>query len=128
MTVSKRSQEGFSILEILVSLSILSIVGMALSQATTAMLKARSIALYKQGATQIAFETVESYASLNPSTISAASTTDAVTRSGRAYSRTTTVSINPNGSRTVNVQVQPAREGQNGSARLSGTFTSWELS
>ncbi len=124
-----KNQNGFSMLEVLVSVAILSIVGLGISQSSIGMLRARTVTLNKQVSTQLATEKLEQYAALDPLTLSAEnSNSESLSHAGKSFLRSSTITVNSNGSRTVTVSVRPADASQSGSANLSGTFTSWSMS
>ena len=117
---------GFSLIEVLVSISILAVVGLAVATSTI-----RSYVFLKQStrsslASQLALDKIEMLATVDPTTLTAAnnSTEPSVNRNGVTFSRSTVITVNSDGSRTATVTVLPL-SGTGGRATFTTTFAQW---
>ena len=124
---SRNSGEGaFSMLEILVSISLLAVVGLAVATSTI-----RAYVFLKQSmrsslASQLALDKIEMLATVNPSTLTTANggTEPSLLQDGVTFSRITTITVNADGSRTASVVVTSlTRTG--GRATFTTTFPQW---
>ena len=123
---STLTTQGFSLLEVLVSITILSVIGLSLVRSTITSMTLREKIIRDNTALELALDTLENYASVNPSTLDdSADSTTSYTVGPATYSVTIDVSVNSDSSRTVDVSVSCPQVALGGNAYVSGTFTPW---
>ena len=122
----QRSEQGLSVVEVLVAISLLAISGLAVAQSTIRSFSHLNQSYRTSIASQIALEHLELFAQRDPSTLeaTASESSTTVTQSGLTFYRSTAISVNSDGSRTVSVSVTSPR-GLTGKASLSTTFPLW---
>lgn len=121
------TEAGFSLLEILVTTALLSIVGLGLALSTVTSFNTFNRSVRHALATDLVLDKLEQFAATNPSTLSAANdeTNTAVTERGISFNRTTTVTVNVDGSRTAAVSVSCTNTFLQCSASFTNTFVPW---
>lgn len=120
-----KKQKGLSIIEAMVSVSLLSVLMLATAHGISTSFKTTKREIRDSEALQLALEKMEQLAAIDPSTLTAAeSGTEALTVDSIAFSRVTTVTVNADTSRTVQVQVTSTEQG-GGNVSLSNTFALW---
>jgi Tfp pilus assembly protein PilV len=122
----RTSESGASMVEVLVAMSLLAISGLAVTQSTIRAYATLNQSYRTSVASQIALDKIESLAQQDPSTIQTTSNEShsAVTQTGLQFFRTTTVTVNADGSRTVLVTVT-SPSGSPGTASLTTTLPLW---
>lgn len=125
----RRNESGVSLIELMVTVLLLTVIGAAATASTITYLHARKRAMNDSLALQLAQERIEEFAAVDPVRFSDGdSWTEIETRLGLAFTRVSTISLNADNSRTVVVQVSPNQETDGGSATISASFVPWELS
>jgi prepilin-type N-terminal cleavage/methylation domain-containing protein len=121
-TAPKR-QQGVSIIEVLVSMVILSIVALATCNNTIKGFVFFKRVARQSYASQLALDRLETLAARDPSTLTSAdsSTESQLNYRNVQFERTTTVTVNADNSRTVSVVVSSAALG--GHASFATTFS-----
>jgi Tfp pilus assembly protein PilV len=119
-------ERGLSAVEVLVAIALLAISGLAVAQSTIRSFSFLNQSYRSSLASQIALEQLELLAQQNPATLqeSGGESAAQVIHSGLTFYRSTTISINSDGSRTVSVSVS-SPTGMHGKASLSTTFALW---
>jgi prepilin-type N-terminal cleavage/methylation domain-containing protein len=124
---TRDSQAGFSMVEVLAAVAILSVVGLAV--AMNGIHTYTSIKRNERNsvARQLATEKLEEFASQDPSSLTAASGTTELnlTSHNMFFRRISTVTVNADSSITVSVSVSSNRTGVGGAVTLSNTFFLW---
>jgi type II secretory pathway pseudopilin PulG len=121
-------ETGSIILEVLVAIVILSIMGLALVQSILMSLRTREHAVRTSLAMQVASDSLEEVSATNPSMLSDANDrNDQVTRAGVSFTRLIDVTVNADGSRTIDVSVVGTTTKLGGKANLSVTVIPWEV-
>jgi Tfp pilus assembly protein PilV len=117
---------GLSVVEVLVAIALLAISGLAVAQSTIRSFSYLNQSYRTSLASQIALERLELLAQRDPSTLveSESESATQVVHSGLTFYRSTLISINTDGSRTVSVTVN-SPSGTQGKAALSTTFALW---
>ena len=124
--VSSSGEKGFFLMEVLVVICLFAILGLSIAQSNQTAVRMRGMAVHDSVAMQLAMESLENYASLDPATLNADDNySDQVTRSGIKFQRTLTVNVNSDTSRTISVAVTGLNSALGGSANVSGTFALW---
>jgi Tfp pilus assembly protein PilV len=124
-----RTQEferGLSVVEVLVAISLLAISGLSVAQSTIRSFAHLSQSYRTSVASQIALEHLELIAQRDPSTLGATENESSTTviQSGLTFYRSTVISVNGDGSRTISVSVT-SPTGLTGRASLSTTLPLW---
>jgi len=121
--------KGFTSIELLVAISILSIVALAVSINTV-----KSFVFLKRGirtsyATELAQDKIEYFAAMDPTNLSSANnqTETNLVFNKVTFTRTSTVTSNSDGSRTVSVTVSGSH-GLGGRATMATTLPLWRNS
>jgi Tfp pilus assembly protein PilV len=132
VTGSRRrpGETGSSLLEVLVSISLLAISGLAISMNSIMALKTLKFVELNHIASTLAISKLEEFASIDAADISPAmnETEPAVVwpDSLITFHRTSTVVVNADQSRTVTVAVSNNETPMNTSVELENTFAVWE--
>lgn len=75
---------------------------------------------------QLALEKLETYAAIDPATLSSANnTTEEISREQLSFSRTSSITVNTDSSRTIEVAVSDLGSVDQGQATIRGTFALW---
>lgn len=114
---------GALLIEVLVSLLLLSLIGLGAAMTTAATLRATGKTLRNATAAQLALDKLEQCAARDP--LSLQSENDAPLIRGVEYLRNVTVTANGDASRTVVVQVRSRIGGGDATAELRTTFAPW---
>jgi Tfp pilus assembly protein PilV len=119
-------ESGVSMVEVLVAMSLLAISGLAVTQSTIRAFGTLNQSYRTSVASQIALDKIENLAQQDPSTIQSTSneTNSSVTQSGLQFLRSTRVTVNSDGSRTIIVSVT-SPTGSPGTASLTTTLPLW---
>lgn len=122
----KTCERGVSVVEVLVAISLLAISGLAVAQSTIRSFATLSQSYRTSVASQIALDKIESLAQLDPSTIQTTSNESktSITQSGLLFYRSTSITINSDGSRTILVSVT-SPTGLSGKSTLTSTLPLW---
>lgn len=123
----RKFQNGFSLLEALVALTILATVGLSLSYSMITAIKTSRRAERNSVASQLAFRKMEELAQVNPNNLSNANDLrePSLKVNGIAYTRVTDVTVNPDGSRTVDVTVSPKNDRYGSPVSYRSSFFLW---
>lgn len=123
----RKKQAGFSVVEVMLCVILLAIVALGISNSTVIAIRANNISSHNSLASQLAIERLEEYASNDPAILVTDATLSetGIVRDGRAFDRTTTVTINPDRSRTVTVSVESVALEDGGRATISNTYALW---
>lgn len=122
-----RKEKGFSLIETLVALTILATVGLSLSYSMITAIRASRRAERNSVASQLAFRKMEELAQVNPNNLSNANdlTESALTVNGIAYTRVTNVTVNADGSRTVDITASPKNDRYGSPVTYRSSFFLW---
>jgi len=122
-----RKEKGFSLVETLVALTILATVGLSLSYSMITAIRASRRAERNSVASQLAFRKMEELAQVNPNNLSNANDLreSALTVNGIAYTRVTDVTVNADGSRTVDITVSPKNDRYGSPVTYRSSFFLW---
>lgn len=119
------SEEGFSLLEILFGILLVSVMAMGIVKSTTLAMQTREKTIRDSGAMKLALISLEQYSSSDPADLSDANDlTETVNLYGVQFTRTIDITENTDGSKTVDVSVVNSK-GYLGSANLSVTLIDW---
>ena len=123
MRQPRSTQQGNSIVEVLVTISLLAISGLAVAQSTIRAFSSLNRSYRTSLAGQVALDRMEILAERDPSTLenSLDETNEAVVMSGATFYRSTSIVVNSDGSRTVTVSVR-SPQNLSGKATLSTTL------
>ncbi len=125
MDRTRIAEAGFSLTEVLVIASLFTVLGLSFVSSNAMMADARGRISHNSAASQLAIEALESYAGIDPVTLTAQSATANVVRNGVTFSRAVTISVNADGSRTIAVAVTCPNCRLGGSASLSSNVPQW---
>ena len=124
--IADRPNGGFSLIEVLVAMALLSVVMLSLSYNVIVSYRLMKRNERNSIAQQLAFEKMEQLAAVRPLSLSSANDlTETKVRSNISFTRTTTVLVNTDTSRTVTVSVNNNVHSLGGSASVTNTFVSW---
>lgn len=120
------TERGFSIVEVLVSISILAVVGLSIASSTINSYVFLKRSFRSSLASQLALDKLELLATVNPDTLTTAnnSTETNLKRDSVTFTRTTTITVNADNSRTVSVSVS-STSGSGGKASFTTTLPQW---
>ena len=119
-------EDGFSIMEVLVGLLLLSMMGLGLTMSTTMATRTRGVTVRDSAAMQIAMEALENLSSSDPTGLdNNDDSTTSIERAGNVYSRQIDVTVNADHTRTVAITVTGAQASLGGSVSLSETLIPW---
>ena len=123
----KGSEAGTGLIDVLVAMLLLSFLGASLSSSTNLSFSAFKRAKRQSLASQLAIETLESLAATNPANLDDADdlVETGISRESVTFNRTTDVTVNADGSRTVTVTVTGAKSKLGGSASYTSTYPMW---
>ncbi|RMG39205.1 MAG: hypothetical protein D6719_13820 [Candidatus Dadabacteria bacterium] len=117
------NQRGIILIEILVGVSLLSIIGLGIITSSIVFIKIRHKSISDALATQIALEELEDFAAEDPLSHSdGESWSETVTRGLREFTRTATVTVNSDNSRTLTVSVTAKGNTIGGAITMSNTY------
>ena len=123
-----KNEDGFLLLEALVGILLLGIMGAAVAEATNFGLRMRDKAVNDAIAAQIAQETIEDFAAIDPNTLDDGEVyEDSVERDGTTFAAETTVTVNDDSSRTLSVSVNTGAQVLGGKINMTHTLMSWDL-
>ncbi len=122
-----KKDAGFSLLEVLVAMMLLAVIGLAVAYNTV-----RSYSLMKRGlrhsyATQLALDKLEELEAISPINLTSAnnSTESAVSINNVFFTRTVSITVNADSSRTVIVTVMPNEVGVGGITSYTSNMPLW---
>ena len=119
-------QGGFFLLEMLIVIVLFAILGMTIAQSAVLSEQNRTLSLHQSVAMQIAVDTLESYASVDPITLDDTDNeTHSITRNNVSYESESTITVNPDLSRTIVVNVHSTTGQIRANASVTGTFAVW---
>lgn len=114
------------LIEILVVITLFAVFGLAVAKSHIVSSKTALRALHNSMAMQLAIDELESYASVDPTTISASdSYADTLARDDVTFSRTVTFTVNSDGSRTIRVRIDGGTSDTDGHALVSTKYSMW---
>src|SRR6185312_10253045 len=123
--IIKALQRGTSMFELMVALTLFSIVALALCGSTGFAYRVQAKTNGSSVAMQIALETLESYVKLDPLTLSAVTNSSStVSRGTTTYTQVVNITVNTDNSRTINVAVTDDDPVIKSSVSIQGTYTS----
>ena len=127
-----KNEAGIGILEVLLSIVVLSLIAVALGSSTmTTALHTYKLTQARTAASNLCMDKVEMLASINPQSMDNTShdaTESSVTATGfsnTTFTRTTDVVVNADDSRTVTVNVTSNNSSWPASTEFVSTFTRW---
>lgn len=122
-----RAAEGFAVVEVLVGIAILAIAALSLAYSMVTSIRLTRRAERQSVASQLAFRKLEEMAAVSPITLSSANnlSESSLVVNAMTYSRSTTVTVNADGSRTATVVVTPANTSLGTAVTLTSTFALW---
>lgn len=119
------SEKGFSLLEILFGILLVSVMAMGIVKSSTLAMKTREKTIRDSSAMKLALITMEQFSSSDPSSLSDSDdSTDTTTLDGLTYTRVIDITENADGSKTIDVSVNN-NAGLVGSASLTLTLIDW---
>jgi len=122
----RKSEKGSTLIELLVALGIVGVMNLAIAQSAILSAASQGFAENRSLAMQMAMNEIERYAAIDPTLLTAASgSTDTVMREGKQFTRVTTVTVNPDSTRTINVEVTNVVAHLRGHVVLEETFPLW---
>lgn len=118
---------GFSLVEVMVAILILSVISLGSAYCTIMSLKVEKRNVRNAVAQELAVQKMEELAAMNPSSLSSANsvTESNVTYKNISYTRTTSISVNADNSRSITVTVNGNNSSLGGSASISTTYALW---
>lgn len=126
-----KSQAGFLMLELMVALVVLAIVGLAVTTSAYSGLRFQKQAEIGNFARNIAVSRIETLAGVPTASLSSSynETNTSVTQTGTnvVFRRSTTITTNADGSKTVSVTVSSTSALLSSPITLTSQFASWEL-
>lgn len=126
------SERGFLMLEVMVALVVLAIVGVAITNSAYSALRFQKQAEIGSFARNIAVSRIEELAGVPTGTLSSSynetNTTVTVPGTSVQFTRSTTVTANSDGSKSVSVTVGSSSVLLRSSLTLTSRFSPWELS
>lgn len=122
----RNREAGFTLIEVLAALTILSIVSLSLFRNVATSYQVMRRNERNSVAQQLAFEKMEELAAVRPLNLSSANNvTETVSRNYITFTRTAAIVVNADKSRTVTVTVTNKKPALGGSATVTNTFVSW---
>lgn len=119
-------EKGFMLIELLVIVALLAIFALTMLQANMTSMRSRGKAQLYSYASQIAAESLEEYAAIDPINLDNTDDyADTVERLGHQFSRTVDVTVNSDSSRTVVVTVSSSNPLYPTSVSVQGVFAMW---
>lgn len=98
---------GFTLIESLAAVTIMSFIGLAVLQSSLVGIRTNNKNMLSALATELAQDTLENYSCSDPESFSdGTSTTDEVSFHGKRFTRTVSISINSDRSREVDVKIE----------------------
>lgn len=120
------NQQGFSLIEAIISLFLVSTMALSICNSSLTSLKVLSRSEYNNYATQLAMRKMEEWSAKNPTSYSGGTTTENdVIIDKVKFDRVSIVAVNADSSRTVTVTVTAQRAGFSGLASFSNTYALW---
>jgi Tfp pilus assembly protein PilX len=121
-----KNEKGSFLMEMLVVIFLLGFLGYGLMKSHHAMLQARARNIYHTLSFELAQNSLEELATVDPSTLSSASnSTENIVRANYNFVRTVEVNVNSDSSRTVDVTVTPVNAKLGSELMLSAIFAPW---
>ena len=119
-------EQGSTLIELLVALGLVGIMNLAIAQSALLSASSQGFAENRSLGMQMAMNEIEKYAAIDPTLLTAASgSTAQVTREGKKFTRVTTITVNADSTRTVNVSVTNVIAHLRGNVVLEETFPLW---
>ncbi len=120
------NEDGFALVEALVVVCLAGIIGLAVTYSAVLSTQTRARTYHNSVAMQLALEHLEELSTIDPSTMSAASGgTSSVSRGALNFTRTVTVTVNADQSRTVSVVLNDNNLKMGARAEVNNTFPLW---
>ena len=117
------NSRGSSLLELLVAISLFSIVGISLIRSSTVSHNSLARSSRDSQLMQIALDTLESYYTIDPISLdNSDDMSDTISKDSLIFNRAVDITVNSDGSRTVTVNVSRARSAIPSSETISNTF------
>lgn len=122
----RKSEQGFSLIEILVAVLLFSILGLSLAYSLLMMYQTRGRNYHNSLASQLAIEGIEDFQSQDPSTLSSANnSTASVARDGVTFQKQVSITVNADSSRTITVDISCPGCKLGGNAAVTNNFPQW---
>ena len=123
----QRRESGFSIMEVMVAIVLLAFIGLASARNSIMSMSTLKRSIRNSIATQLAIEKIEELGSVDPTTLDSTdnSSETGITQDNISFSRTTTILVNADLSRSVTVVVAPNDENLGGSYTATSRFPLW---
>lgn len=125
-----QAEHGISVLEILISIVLLTIMAMGVTKGVNSALKTTKYTEYNHISSSLAVSRMEQLASVSINFLDASygGTENAVTWPGsnETFTRVTTVTVNADDSRTITVTVTPNNTNLASTVEFTNTFANWE--
>lgn len=120
-----KQERGFSLIEVLVAISVLSILALVVTKSTISSYVFLKRSERASLASQLALDKMESLAAINPVNLAVGTTTESSLERARVrFDRVTTITANTNGTKTVRVVVE-STSGVGGRSDLTSNFAEW---
>ena len=121
-----RGQRGFFLLEALIVMLLLGFLAFGFTQSAQLAIMIRGKAIRHAVAAQLATDKLEQLSGVDPTTLSDANdSSETLVVSGRSFRRSLDVTVNPDNSRTLRVEVRGSTTRLGGSAVVSTTLALW---
>lgn len=128
--LAKPQEEGFSIIEVIISIVIIAIMSLGILTNILMALRSDKLIEVNQAAYNLALSKVEQFAAIQPSQLDASdnSTENAVAVSGMniTFTRVSQITVNADNSRTIQVDVSSDNSTLDTSVSYTTTFAVWE--
>lgn len=123
----RTSESGFSLPDVLASLLILSIAALALTKSTVTSLSSAKRGVRSAVASHLAHNRMEELLAVSPQSLTAAhaETATPLIERGMTFVRSTTLTIEDDGTRIVTVSVKPVPSELGSETTLNGVFPLW---
>lgn len=127
MHTPRRAECGFSMIECLVAVALLSVTALAVTHSTVQSMVLAKRNMRNSMATQLALSKIEEYAAMDPESYTAANsvTGTSIVFDDVTFTRSIAITVNSDSSRTVQVTVRVADASLGGDVTFKDTFPLW---
>lgn len=126
IAIRQKGECGFFLVEVLVVLVLFALVGMMLAHSSVLSEQTRTRAVHQSVAAQLAIEKMELLSAIDPITLTATNnSTENISHGVMQFKRTTAITVNADGSRTININVNSLNTPFVAKASATNTFALW---